>query len=1269
MAAGEGMNPNEVPLSRDDEQVMSPSGAQTSHNDRRRQGLASSGTSIPPPQGLQDMDGETVAAVTQEPGLRDGGVVTTPPVPVEAALGSAETELPSSSRATISSSSARGFLLGPRTGAKSASADGTDQVGRIPGSFLGGVAKAVQAIPAAVEGLVLGHPVSDPSTQAGNAGSTGGFVSAQSGSPDGATRPPPEVPQASTPLLDEHTLRRLNGMQTAAPHLYQPEAPSSGVKPPSTTSSDIQAEVRRQVREFMVQRDEENRELRTRVDLLMSENRTLRQEMSSQMYNTEPASRPVGPGRFSGLEWIGRGVGNLLSGVSSPKPISPPKGLLDLRPPPPPPIHKSPSGPTALSQVPEGPSEPGFRTIYNQQGSEVPKEPAPTQVPIVNTQVPAARALDFGPAESYEPRLEGPPTGAPGSNSTDPMNVVLTGMAQLQGVVADLANSPKQVRQEVIKPGVNNLPELPAVGAESCLQFADWLHASKPALSDISDTSEELWMLVVQEAKSWYSRYLRLDAVSRLTSKPVPSEEITQVKWSRVSRRIETMIIAACPAAVRDEISAARVTGLLPVVARLYVIYAPGGLNERELGLKQIQDPSSGSNIKDTVDLLRKWARWCDRMKELGGTLPDSALRVKALEKITRVVLQSNPDIAFRINLTRAALQIDTTPDDLKVTQLHAQMLGELENVVHRTGSKDVEKAPKDVNPAGSAKVRGVEDNPRNTKGGKGAAKGGVSPKQGNGAEGTSASGTPCSFFLGPGGCKKGADCTFTHNWQSIPAAERSQRCRNCGGKGHRAAECRAGVKTEDKAKSKASPANPKNPAHPKTAASDPNSAAMPPSSKEVSQQQIKSMLADAAHILQQAAPSPKTVQQAVPISTAPAPGQAGTAGVTQGTPITLESLNAQIESLRAMTQEHEVKMISLLQERPLAPDEPEAQVKALLDSGATHAVVSYSKELGDLERVGVTLAGDSKEEWFKTNGGTLVLPPSVEDSSKTKPQTILPFGALVQTLGCKVSWSKRKGLRVTHPRLGQLKVGVSPNTCPYMQEDQALKLIAELETTRLRDFEKSVQAMEAELQQIANPSDPSEAVRKYLCSGGRNELLRAVFSQPYLRPIPEAVKVKLCEGLPGISDSDGWKILKRLPLNRARRRALHASKNWLVYLGSGQTEEGDPLKLWAQQKGLEFLGVDIREPGGRGWDLSTESGVWSVLLWGALQGRVAVILSTPPYRTWGSFQANSEGRSLEDPWATLSTDPVIQRESLLAVQDLLLWSISSVARTQAIPF
>ena len=212
-------------------------------------------------------------------------------------------------------------------------------------------------------------------------------------------------------------------------------------------------------------------------------------------------------------------------------------------------------------------------------------------------------------------------------------------------------------------------------GPEACLQLADWLHASKPALSDVSDSSEQLWELVLSEAQTWYTKYLKLDAIARLTSRPKPSEEVLQSRWSRVSRRIETMVLAASPTPIKEEISAARVSGLLPVVSRLFVIYSPGGLGEREIGLRNIQDPSPGAGVRDSVGLLRRWKRWCDRMTELGGTLPDPALRVKALDKITRTVLQSQPEVAFRVNLTRTAIQIDSSPDSDKVIQLHAQIL------------------------------------------------------------------------------------------------------------------------------------------------------------------------------------------------------------------------------------------------------------------------------------------------------------------------------------------------------------------------------------------------------------------------------------------------------------------------------------------------------------------------------------------------------------------------------------------------------------------
>ena len=152
--------------------------------------------------------------------------------------------------------------------------------------------------------------------------------------------------------------------------------------------------------------------------------------------------------------------------------------------------------------------------------------------------------------------------------SQDPLNVVLTGMAQLQGVVAGLAASPKAIpKQETIKPGVPNLPDLPSPGPEACLQFADWLHASKPALFDVSDSSEEFWDKILKESGEWYAHHVKLDPISRLTDRPKPSDDVSNPRWARVSRRMETMVLAAAPAVARDEISAARVTGLLAVVA------------------------------------------------------------------------------------------------------------------------------------------------------------------------------------------------------------------------------------------------------------------------------------------------------------------------------------------------------------------------------------------------------------------------------------------------------------------------------------------------------------------------------------------------------------------------------------------------------------------------------------------------------------------------------------------------------------------------------
>ena len=618
-------------------------------------------------------------------------------------------------------------------------------------------------------------------------------------------------------------------------------------------------------------------------------------------------------------------------------------------------------------------------------------------------------------------------------------------------------------------------------------------------------------------------------------------------------------------------------------------------------------------------------------------------------------------------------------PDDAKVDQLHAQMLSELEAAHHRSAKDSDRERAKELPTGSQAKVRGIEASessgqPKAPKAPpKGPPKTPVGKQQGS-PDSSHQSRPRCTFFHGPQGCKKGSDCTFEHDWNSIPYTERSSRCKTCGGKGHRSAECRSGSRTEEKAKPKGSPKNTNNPRqHSETPLPPPPPA---PTGKDVA---FKTMLADAAAILQQSVPTQGgNIQQAaghppVPISSAPAKAT-NTAGpspspqanlVTPGTPVTIEALAAQLEGLRSLAQGHEAR--ACMVESVLKEECGISRV--LLDTGATHAVVPFDeclKERG-LEEVSVTLAGDSKQSWYRTKGGTLVVPPHeglVSGSSRS--QMILPLGALVESLGCSISWSKRKGLKVTHPRYGVLDTGVASNTCPYLQERQALRLIEELEETKLKELGARVKNLEIQLRGVSDPIDPTTAIAKYIEIGSRVDALRAVFAQPFLKEIPEDVKVRLAEEIDLREPDEGKRILKRLPLPRAARRSLLASKRWIVQLCDGKDFQDDPIKKWGKGIGCEVLQVDVLKKGGKGWDLTRVEGVWSVLLWAAATGRIACITSSTPRRTWAQTAEAREEHG--DWWIRSGVEGRVWDENLMLVQDLFLWSVASVAKGRGIP-
>ncbi|CAE7269327.1 unnamed protein product [Symbiodinium sp. CCMP2592] len=1030
-----------------------------------------------------------------------------------------------------------------------------------PVNVITGMLRAVQTLPTTVENLVArtasvrsasGTPEYHDSVE---------YASVRT-SPDRPPAPPSWDQANEPPLLDPQALQQIQHITARAPLLY----PAASVEytgypgpqgPPSTSSSELQAEVRRQLTELMAVRDEESR------------------------------------------------LGSLIGQVR-------PDRALDL----------------------------GARQLWMEHQA-----------------VRQAHGLERLTAGRERPPEESsvPGPSGPSKDAVDPMSVVLTGMAQLQSLCRLVA----------------------------CV---------RPALADISDTSETLWAKTVEEAQDWYSRYLKLEPLARLTAKPVPSEELLQPKWTRVARRIETMILAASPQTIKDELSAARVSGLLPLLCRLFIIYGPGSITERELGLKNITEPAAGVAIQDTIEGLRRWQRWCSRMSELGGVLPDSSLQVRALTRITRAVLHQNPEVAFRVNLARAELQIDLTPDNEKVRKLHAQLLGELEAMTHR-GDRDKGNRDVPTNPP-APKIKGVEaptpapPPPKGPKPPKVTPKATGVPKQASAQEAPTQQRQSCTFFSGPNGCKKGADCTYDHNWAAFSPAEKAARCKNCGGKSHKAADCRAGARV-DEPKAKGRPNKPgSQPKFPSDVPAPP----VPPSasSSETSNQHIKSLLADAALILQQTLPgaNPQATDQspmtnATPMAPSPAanPPKAVPAAV-QGTPVTLASLSAQLDQLRSLARDPEVRTCHLESEGVPVSWEPcghsvpsvslaqlgeqlrllrdlaeRLEVKvckdtgergsasgALLDSGATHAVIAYDSNLRNLERVPVTLAGDAKQDWWKTRGGTLVVPPNQDQGSGKPVQTILPLGALVESLGCQVQWTKRKGLRVTHPTLGVLATGISSNTCPYVQEEQALKLIAELESQRLEGFKQEVQNLECQLEALEGPTDATETLRSFARTGCRGNALKAILAQPYLTSLPNAVLVNLAEAIPTTQADSGKSLLKTLPLKHAARRALYNSDNWIVHLCSGPKKQSDPLVAWCDSRGFPALQVDLQQSGGKGWDLLRRSGVWNVLLWAASQGKIAGVMSSPP--------EHDSHRSLH-----------------LHAQAMFVWSLASTVKGFGIPY
>ena len=329
---------------------------------------------------------------------------------------------------------------------------------------------------------------------------------------------------------------------------------------------------------------------------------------------------------------------------------------------------------------------------------------------------------------------------------------------------------------EKVRSGIIEMPKLPEWSVESGpLDMGDWLTQVQPIMGDLTSTSHLWWNLILEESKKWYLAHQALGPMDTLTHQPSPSAELKDVKWSRLERRATSLLLSALPPSQREEMIATKTLSPLGIIAKLMVIFQPGGLSEKGIILRNLENPPEAGTLSAALQSLRRWLQWKRRAEEVGVALPDATILLRGLNKITKKILENNKELNFRISLAKTTLMVESIPQLTTVHQLAEHLIAEVEQVAHldlRPKKEEGRPAVKRMEAEGSVKGggKGKEDSPSKRE-------------------------ELCRFFLTDGGCKKGKGCGWKHQLDD------QRRCWSCGAKDHYSNACPRSEKTEGELK------------------------------------------------------------------------------------------------------------------------------------------------------------------------------------------------------------------------------------------------------------------------------------------------------------------------------------------------------------------------------------------------------------------------------------------------------------------------------------
>ena len=361
------------------------------------------------------------------------------------------------------------------------------------------------------------------------------------------------------------------------------------------------------------------------------------------------------------------------------------------------------------------------------------------------------------------------PGRVPGSSNDQ----VLTAMAR--GIESPLQNQHnKSERPETVKPGISELPQLPAyTPTTGSIDLLNWLTHITPIMEDLSDTSSHWWTMTLKDVSEWYARFSVSTPLEKVRLRPVVST-MGKPEWSRVKRRATAMVLGAIPAQVKEEAIATGDVHTVGLLCKLFATYQPGNRQEKTLVLTSLEHPQECETALEAVDALRKWSLWRRRAQAIGIAEPDPSVLLQGLDRITAVVVKSDPELSFRVSLVRSNLQVDVCPTPSSITSFSQHLQAEMEQQARLGVSRNNDTAPrlKALVAPSEAASSTTPYNPA-----------------------TPTSPTPkgvCKFFAGDKGCQRGNTCRYPHTWTSLEKGERARRCLACGSTTHKVRECRA---------------------------------------------------------------------------------------------------------------------------------------------------------------------------------------------------------------------------------------------------------------------------------------------------------------------------------------------------------------------------------------------------------------------------------------------------------------------------------------------